>query len=230
MNRSKDGPQYRLKFNDNIILVDKKKFTLLKFIDECDSITQASKLAGIPYRSALKYIEELEKELNRIIVSTQRGGKGGGGESKLTSDGKAILKEYRKVESILKMHADVNEIEANIKEIDYKNKIAIIYLNDEKIILPVRGDFEVGDRVLVLISPEDIFVMLEPQESSVRNIIPGKIVKMELKDHLVRLTVDIGEHNLLADVTEYAREQLNLNLGKEVYIGFKAAALAMVKI
>ena len=230
MNRSKDGPQYRLKFNDNIILIDKKKFTLLKFIDECNSITQASKQAGIPYRSALKYIEELEKELNRIIVSTQRGGKGGGGESKLTSDGKAILKEYRKVESILKMHADVNEIEANIKEIDYKNKIAIMYLNDEKIILPVRGDFEVGDRVLVLISPEDIFVMLEPQESSVRNIIPGKIVKMELKDHLVRLTVDIGEHNLLADVTEYAREQLNLNLGKEVYIGFKAAALAMVKI
>ena len=230
MNRLKDGPQYRLKFNDNIILIDKKKFTLLKFIDECNSITQASKQAGIPYRSALKYIEELEKELNRIIVSTQRGGKGGGGESKLTSDGKAILKEYRKVESILKMHADVNEIEANIREIDYKNKIAIMYLNDEKIILPVRGDFEVGDRVLVLISPEDIFVMLEPQESSVRNIIPGKIVKMELKDHLVRLTVDIGKHNLLADVTEYAREQLNLTLGKDVYIGFKAAALAMVKI
>ena len=230
MNRSKDGPQYRLKFDDKIILIDKKKFTLLKFIDEYNSTTQASEKARIPYRSALKYIEELEKELNRIIVSTHRGGKGGGGESKLTSDGKAILKEYRKVESILKMHADVNEIEANIKEIDYKNKIAIIHLNDEKIILPVRGDFEVGDRVLVLISPEDIFVMLEPQESSVRNIIPGKIMKMELKDHLVRLTVDIGGHNLLADVTEYAREQLNLTLGKDVYIGFKAAALAMVKI
>ena len=37
---------------------------------------------------------------------------------------KAILKEYRKVESILKMHADVNEIEANIqRKIDYKNKL-----------------------------------------------------------------------------------------------------------
>ena len=32
------------------------------------------------------------------------------------------------------------------------------------------------------------------------------------------------------DVTEYAREQLNLTLGKDVYIGFKAAAIAMVKI
>lgn len=230
MDRSKEGPQYRLKFNDNIILINKKKFTLLKFIDECDSITNASKKAGIPYRSALKYIEDLEKELDKRIVSTQRGGKGGGGESKLTSDGKAILKEYRKVESILKMHADVNEIEGNIKEIDYENKIAAIYLNGKKIILPLRGDFKVDDRVLVLISPEDIFVMLKPQESSVRNILPGKIVKMEFKDHLVRLNVNSGELNLFADVTEYAREQLNLTLGKEVYIGFKAAALAMVKI
>jgi molybdate transport system regulatory protein len=230
MNKSKEGPQYRLKFNDSIILIDKKKFTLLKFIDECGSITNASKKAKIPYRSALKYIEELEKELNHTIVSTHRGGRGGGGESKLTGDGKAILKEYRKVESILKMHADVNEIEGSIEEIDYENKIAAIYLNDEKVILPLRGEFKVGDRVLVLISPEDIFVMLEPQESSVRNILPGKIVKMELKDHLVRLNVDTGVVTLFADVTEYAREQLNLTLGKEVYIGFKAAALAMVKI
>lgn len=137
MNRSKDGPQYRLKFDDSILLIDKKKFTLLKFIDECGSITNASKKADIPYRSALKYIEDLERELNKSIVSTQRGGKGGGGESKLTSEGKAILKEYRKVESILKMHADVNEIEGYIKEIDYENKIAIIYLGEKKVILPL---------------------------------------------------------------------------------------------
>lgn len=230
MDRSKDGPQYRLQFDDTILLVNKKKFTLLKYIDECGSITNASKKADIPYRSALKYIEELEKELNKSIVSTQRGGKGGGGESKLTSNGKNIIKEYRKVESILKMHADVNEIEGNISEIDYQNKIAIIYLSDNKVILPLRGNFKVGDRVLVLISPEDIFVMLKPQESSVRNILPGKIIKMELKDHLIRLNIDIGEITLFADITEYAREQLNLTLGKDVYIGFKAAALAMVKI
>ena len=230
MERPKDGPQYRLQFDDTIILVNKKKFTLLKYIDECGSITNAAKKADIPYRSALKYIEEIEKELDRSIVSTQRGGKGGGGESKLTNNGKAILKEYRKVESILKMHADVNEIEGNINDIDYENKIAIIYLGDKRVLLPLRGNFKVGDRVLVLISPEDIFVMLKPQESSVRNIYPGKIIGMELKDRLVRLNVDINDVTLFVDITEYAREQLDLHLGKEIYIGFKAAALAMVKI
>ena len=230
MDNARDGPQYRLKLDNKIILLNNRKFELLKYIDECGSITKASQQVKIPYRSALKYIEDLENDLNNTIVSTKRGGKGGGGGSKLTDQGKIILKEYRKVNSILKMHADVNEIEGTISDIDVENKIANIYLNGNKVILPLRGNFEIGDKVLVLISPEDIFVMLKPQESSVRNVFKGKIISMKLKDHLVRLTVDLGEINLFVDVTEYSREQLNLTLGKEVYIGFKAAALAMVKI
>jgi len=230
MDRSKDGPQYRLKFDDKIILLNKRKFKLLEYIDECGSIMEASKKVDIPYRSSLKYIENLEKDLDATIVSTKRGGKGGGGGSKLTKEGKFILKEYRKVESILKMHDDVNEIESVIVSIDEENKIANINLNDEKVILPLRGNFSIGDRVLVLISPDDIFLMLEPQESSVRNIFKGKIIGMELKDHLVRLTINLGQVDLFSDVTEYAREQLNLTLGKSIYIGFKAAAISMVKI
>lgn len=230
MDSSKDGPQYRLNLDDKIILLNKKKFELLKYVDQCGSITLASKNAKIPYRSALKYIENLENDLNKTVVSTKRGGKGGGGGSKLTEEGKKVLREYRKVDSILKMHADVNEIEGEISHIDVENRIANIYLNGNKVILPLRGNFNVGDKVLVLISPDDIFVMLKPQESSVRNIFPGKIIRMELKDNLIRLNVDLGEISLFVDITEYAREQLNLNLGKEVYIGFKAAAIAMVKV
>ena len=230
MDRSKDGPQYRLKFDEKIILLNKRKFKLLEYIDECGSIMEASKKVEIPYRSSLKYIENLEEDLGTSIVSTKRGGKGGGGGSKLTKEGKFILKEYRKVESILKMHDDVNEIECYISDIDKENKIANINLNNEKVILPLRGNFNIGDKVLVLISPEDIFIMLEPQESSVRNIFKGKITSMKLKDHLIRLTINLGEVNFFADVTEYAREQLNLTLGKNVFIGFKAAAISMVKI
>lgn len=230
MDSAKEGPQYRLKLDDKIILLNKRKFKLLKYIDECGSITQASKKAHIPYRSALKYIENLENDLNNTIVSTKRGGKGGGGGSELTDEGRHVLKEYRKVDSILKMHADVNEIEGEISDIDMENKIANIYLSGNKVILPVRGNFNVRDKVLALISPDDIFIMLEPQESSVRNIFPGKITSMELKDNLIRLNVNLGETSLFVDITEYAREQLNLTLGKNVFVGFKAAAIAMVKI
>ena len=102
-------------------------------------------------RDSLKYIENLENDLNKTVVSTKRGGKGGGGGSTLTKEGKKVLREYRKVESILKMHADVNEIEGEISHIDTENRIANIYLNGNKVILPLRGNFGVGDKVLVLI-------------------------------------------------------------------------------
>ena len=79
------------------------------------------------------------------------------------------------------------KLKPTIIDIDQENKIANINLNHEKVILPLRGNYNIGDRVLVLISPDDIFVMLKPQESSVRNIFKGKITSMEIKNHLIRL-------------------------------------------
>lgn len=229
MDSSKD-PQYRLKIDDNIILLDNRKFKLLKFIDECGSIMKASQKVDMPYRTALKYIENLENEVNAKLVSKKRGGKGGGGESKLTQKCKEILKEYRKVNGILKIHHDVNEIESNISDIDRENKIVNIQLNGKKVILPLRGNFNIGDRVLILINPEDIFVMLEPQESGVRNIFKSEIKSMELKNHQVRLKVGLGEINLFVDINKNSKELVNLNLGKDVFIGFKGAAITMIKI
>ena len=55
-------------------------------------------------------------------------------------------------------------------------------------------------------------------------------MEWELKDHLIRLNVKIGDITLFADVTEYSRKQLDLTLGMDIYIGFKAAAIVMVKI
>lgn len=230
MAKLKEEPEYRLEIGKKVILLDKRKFNLLRFIEEYGSITEAAQRADIPYRTALKYIENLENDLNDSLVLTQRGGKGGGGGSKLTKTGTRLLREYRKVESVIDMHTDVNEIECLITEIDQDKKIINIYFGDEKVILPLRGDFSVGENVLILISPEDIFITLEPQKSSVRNVFKGMITRMELKDQIVRLNIDIGKISLFADVTEYARDELELNLGKEVYIGFKAAAIAVVKL
>ncbi len=69
----------RLEIGDKTVFFNQKRFFLLKYIDELGSIMKASKKANIPYRSALKYIEEMETEIQSPVVITQRGGKGGGG-------------------------------------------------------------------------------------------------------------------------------------------------------
>lgn len=185
---------------------------------------------NIPYRSAMNYLKRMEKMLESEIVTSKRGGKGGGGQSKLTKTGKNLVKEYKKIMSILKMHDEVNEIEGHISSIDRDRKVMYLDFNDKKIILPIRDNYKVGDKILVLISPEDIFLTLESHKSSVRNIFPGKITKMELKNHIIRLNLDIGGFEFFADITEYATEDLNLSLGKTIFLAFKAAAVAVIKL
>jgi molybdate transport system regulatory protein len=164
-------------------------------------------------------------------VVTQRGGAGGGGGSQLTSIGKMVIKEYSKFKSIMEKHLDVNELEGYVEDIDDKNRVINIRINNIRVMLPIIEDLKVDDDVLLLVSPDEIFIMLELQESSVRNIFEGKIIEMKFKNEMVRLTVMLDDGiNMLADITEYSRDKLDLNLGKKVFIGFKAASIPMIKL
>ncbi len=72
--------------------------------------------------------------------------------------------------------------------------------------------------------------MLEPQNSSVRNILAGKIVGMKLQNEMVRLEIALDENiNVRADITKLSRDKLGLDLGKSIYIGFKATSIAVIK-
>jgi molybdate transport system regulatory protein len=231
MTDSIEGQEYLLKIGNKSILLDYKKFMLLKGTHEYGSITKSAKKIGIPYRTALKYIENLEKEIGSSIVASKRGGKGGGGSSQLTSVGKILIKEYAKFNSILKKHSDVNEVEGKVAEIDHDNRIMKVTLNKKIVILPIIEDLKIGDEVLLLISPEEIFIMLEAHESSVRNIFEGKIVEMGFQNEMVRVKVAIDEDiSLFADITEYSRDKLGLNLGSDIFIGFKATSIPVIKI
>jgi len=102
-------------------------------------------------------------------------------------------------------------------------------LDKKEIILPITEEFGVGDNVLLLISPNDIFVTLEAQKSSVRNMLEGRIMEMKFKKDIVRMAININGINVIADITELSRKELDLNLGKNVFIGFKAAAVDIIK-
>jgi molybdate transport system regulatory protein len=231
MSGSIENPEYQLEIGKKSIILDYKKFLLLKGIKDYGSIVKATQKIGLPYRTALKYIEILENQLGSKVVATQRGGAGGGGGSQLTSIGKMVIKEYSKLKSIMEKHLDVNEIEGRVENVDEKNRVMNVRINDIKIMLPIIEDLSHGDDVLLLISPEEIFIMLEPQESSVRNIFEGRIVEMKFKNEIVRLNVTIDDGiSMKADITEYSRDKLDLNLGKKVFIGFKAASIPIIKI
>ncbi|MEX0998046.1 MAG: LysR family transcriptional regulator [Flavobacteriaceae bacterium] len=67
---------------------------LLLAIKELGSITEAAKKMKMSYRHAWEIIKELNNASNLQIVEKNTGGSGGGG-SKLTAEGEALLKQYK---------------------------------------------------------------------------------------------------------------------------------------
>ena len=159
-----------------------------------------------------------------------RSGKGGGGGTSLTQEGYSILKECKKINAIMELHTDVNEIECEVCEIDESRGVMLIKFNESKISAPLNRNYELGDKLLALISYDNIFLMLKPQISSIRNILKGKIVEMKLEHEIIRVKIDVGGTILCSDITVSAEKELNLNIGKEVYIGFKAMSVATLKL
>lgn len=226
----KAGVEYKINIDGNSFLLDSRKFQLLLAISDSGSLTVAAKSINVSYRTALNYIEKIESTLNVKIVNTTKGGKGGGGGTSLTEEGYSILKECKKINAIMELHKDVNEIEAEIVDIDDAKGIMTIQMHEFKINIPLNRNYEVGDRLLALISYDNIFLMLEPQTSSIRNILKGQIVEMKLENGVIRVRIDVGGVNLYSVITLSAEKELNLSIGKEVYVGFKAMSVATLKL
>ncbi len=226
----KAGVEYKINVDGNSFLLDNKKYQLLEYILDTGSLTESAKLAKISYRTALNYIDKIESTLQVKIVSTSKGGKGGGGGTTLTDEGYSILKECKKINAIMELHRDVNEIEAEVLAIDESKGVMNVKMSSFNVNIPLNKNYAVGDKVLALISYDNIFLMLEPQKSSIRNIIKGNIVEMRLNNEIIRVNVDIGGVNIYSDITVSAEKELNLTIGKEVYIGFKAMSVATLKL
>ena len=226
----KAGVEYKINIEGNSFLLDSKKFQLLESILDTGSLTDAAKSINVSYRTALNYIDKIESSLDVKIVSTTKGGKGGGGGTSLTEEGYSILKECKKINAIMELHKEVNEIESEIVAIDDAKGVMTIKMHDFQINAPLNRNYEVGDKLLALISYDNIFLMLEPQTSSRRNILKGQIVEMRLQNEVIRVKMDVGGVYLYSDITLSAEKELNLSIGKEVYIGFKAMSVATLKL
>ncbi len=224
------GVEYKIDVEGNTFLLDSKKYQLLESILETGSLTKASNEINVSYRTALNYIEKIESTLKVKIVNTTKGGKGGGGGTSLTEEGYSILKECKKINAIMELHKDVNEIEAEIININSIKGVMTIKMKNFEINAPLNRNYEIGDKILALISYDNIILMLEPQTSSIRNILKGQIVEMRLEGEIIRVKVNVGGVVICCDITVSAEKDLNLTIGKEIYVGFKAMSVATLKL
>jgi molybdate transport system regulatory protein len=88
-----------LQFGENEI--SQRRLELLKAIDAHPSISAAAKAVGMTYKAAWDAVDAINNMAGQPIVSVQHGGKGGGG-ALLTEEGRKILKDIERFESLQK--------------------------------------------------------------------------------------------------------------------------------
>jgi molybdate transport system regulatory protein len=97
--RLEPAPHLSLEDNKRIVL-DEVDALLLRRISETNSLTEAAKLLGISYRNAWDRIKRIESGSGKRILESRTGG-ARGGSSRLTPDGIAMFREFRKVRKYL---------------------------------------------------------------------------------------------------------------------------------
>ena len=85
----------------------------------------------------------------------------------------------------------------------------------------------VGDKVSVLVRPEDVTLSLAKETTSARNILIGSISRTVSVGPLVRTELDCG-FPLIALVTRRSAQELELSVGKQIYASFKATATHVI--
>jgi len=86
------------------------------------------------------------------------------------------------------------------------------------------SSYPVGKEVYACIRPEDITLALSSTQSSARNSFQAKVTQVTYLGPLSRVEINCG-FRLIALVTKISAEDLNLQVGREVYATFKATGV-----
>lgn len=85
---------------------------------------------------------------------------------------------------------------------------------------------EAGERVRVCIYSSDVSVTLvKPQQTSIRNILPGQIVQIERQERRIDIAVLVEGYKIWASVSRWAQNELRFAVGQEVYLQIKAISV-----
>ena len=228
--------------------VDERDVALLAAVDRERSLSAAADALDRSYSRAHKRLGALEAELG-ALVERERGGEGGGG-SRLTEDGRALLARFARVRAAF---ADTAETEAAVLRGRVRERDGELATVDTRLGAVTALLFEDGDRVQVAVRA-DAVTLHGPADapaagaSSARNRFEGVVVDVDVRASVALVRVAVadgsvsvktrGESDAVDEspvtlpvlVTRDSSERLGLEPGREVVATFKATATRATRI
>jgi len=129
----------------------------------------------------------------------------------------------------------ISVVNGRIRDIAYENVFAgtLAHAEDGGRVVTIDGALAIrvtdgrDGPVTIAVDPQDIVLSPEPFESSALNRFCGAITRIESFGETLRVFVDVGVA-FCALITRSSYEQLNLNIGKEIWLTFKATAVRVL--
>jgi len=122
-------------------------YNLLKAIKEKGTLKEASQSLGMSYRFAWGLIKKAEEKLEASLIEATKGGRRGGGSSKITELGEHYIMDFEKIQRMWDDFRDHYKgstlIEAQVIE---SEKDLVIRINEDIVFDPITG-FNEGDSV-----------------------------------------------------------------------------------
>jgi molybdate transport system regulatory protein len=138
-------------------LIGKGGAEILEEIGRTESISDAAKNLGMSYRYVWNYLGKINRNTGVAIVETFRGGKSGGGGTKLTELGKSLLHEYSYLENRLsEVISTKNSPEVRRLKISARNRLKgkVVALEKNGLMAKVRVEITLPVFVTSIISKE----------------------------------------------------------------------------
>jgi molybdate transport system regulatory protein len=224
------------------VTIEERDVALLGAVDREGSLSAAADALDRSYSRAHKRLGALEAELG-ALVERERGGEGGGG-SRVTENGRALLARFARVRAAF---ADTAETEAAVlrgRVLERDGELATV---DTRLGAVTALLFEDDDRVQVTVRA-DAVTLHDPADapaagaSTARNRFAGVVEDVDRRASVALVTVDVAGEDASPDdaerpndaagrhvalpvlVTRESVERIGLEPGREVVATFKATA------
>ncbi len=209
--------------------VDAADAALLRAVAEEGSVSGAAERLCRSRSRALDRLERLE-ESTGPLVDRQRGGAGGGG-SRLTEDGRALLARFDRLRAALGGTAAAAEtvLDGHVETVD--GELVAVATDAGPVRALADGDaLAPGDHVQVGVRADTV-TLHDPGNAprdaatSARNRFEGRVTDADTGASVVRVAVDVGTVDpLRAVVTRDSAGRLGVEPGRSVVASFKATA------
>ena len=216
---------------NNNIHFEERDALLLREIDKCGSINQAAAALGRSHARSLRRIDALESAFGPLVERT-RGGTGGGG-SRLTQNGRAVLDRYNRLSVAVDATAQISETVLHGTVEAVSGELADV-VTDIGIVRGVHTGIAVGDTVQVRV-PSDVLTIhdsdeeIDPNSTSARNQRRAVIDDIDYGTTIHSLLLAVDGVSFSATVTEDSLDRLGVSAGDTVVITWKATATRLVE-